>query len=225
MPGGGVLRISTRPSTDAGGGCHVVLTVADDGEGMPPDVLERAFEPFFSTKPKGAGTGLGLSTVYGIVQQNRGEVIIDSIAGLGTTVTVELPCGSETTPVPSGTDTADGNGSERILLVEDEQPLREATARLLEARGYDVLTAGDGVEALDVMDREERPMDLVVTDLAMPRLRGDELAERLAVRAPEVPVLFVSGYDSGAAPPFGRLLPKPVAEQDLLRAVREVLDG
>jgi CheY-like chemotaxis protein len=224
MPGGGVLTISTRLGTGADGDCLVVMTVADDGEGMPPDVLERAFEPFFSTKPKGAGTGLGLSTVYGIVQQNRGDVTIDSIAGLGTTVTVELPCGSETTAAASGAEAADGNGSERILLVEDEQPLREATARLLRARGYDVLTAGDGIEALDVMDREERPMDLVVTDVAMPRLRGDELAERLAVRAPELPVLFVSGYDSGAAPAVGRLLPKPVAEQDLLRAVREVLD-
>jgi PAS domain S-box-containing protein len=224
MSTGGVLTITTRHDSGTDGGCLVVLSVTDDGEGMAPDVAERAFEPFFSTKPKGAGTGLGLSTVYGIVQQNRGDVTIDSIAGLGTTVTVALPCATETNPVTAGARPADGEGSERILLVEDEQPLREATARLLRARGYDVLTAGDGVEALDVMDREERPMDLVVTDVAMPRLRGDELAERLAVTAPDLPVIFVSGFDSGEAPQVGRLLPKPVAEQDLLRAVREVLD-
>jgi PAS domain S-box-containing protein len=225
MSTGGVLTIATRHDSGRDGSCLVVLSITDDGEGMAPDVAERAFEPFFSTKPKGAGTGLGLSTVYGIVQQNRGDVMIDSVAGLGTTITVVLPCATETNPVRADTLSTDGDGSERILLVEDEDPLREATARLLRARGYDVLTAGDGIEALDVMDREDRPMDLVVTDVAMPRLRGDELAERLAVIAPEVPVLFVSGYDSGEAPQVGRLLPKPVAEQDLLRAVREVLDG
>ncbi|MBV9952583.1 MAG: PAS domain S-box protein [Acidimicrobiia bacterium] len=225
MSAGGALTITTRHEVGDDGSCLVVLTVTDDGEGMAPDVAERAFEPFFSTKPKGAGTGLGLSTVYGIVQQNRGDVTIESTAGLGTSVTVVLPCATETTPVAAEHRSADGEGSERILLVEDEQPLREATARLLQARGYDVVTAGDGIEALDVMDHEERPMDLVVTDVAMPRLRGDELAERLAVIAPEVPVLFVSGFDSGEAPLVGRLLPKPVAEQDLLRAVREVLDG
>jgi PAS domain S-box-containing protein len=225
MPQGGQLTISTGHRAGADGSCQIVLSVTDEGEGMAPDVIERAFEPFFSTKPRGAGTGLGLSTVYGIVQQNQGEVAIESTAGLGTTVTVLLPCATEVSPAPAAPAGADGDGSERILLVEDEPPLREATARLLRARGYDVLTAGDGLEALDVMDREVRPMDLVVTDVAMPRLRGDELAERLAVRAPELPVLFVSGYDSGAAPAVGRLLPKPVAEQDLLRAVREVLDA
>jgi PAS domain S-box-containing protein len=225
MSTGGVLTIATRHDSGRDGSCLVVLSITDDGEGMAPDVAERAFEPFFSTKPTGAGTGLGLSTVYGIVQQNQGDVMIDSVAGLGTTITVVLPCATEANPVSAETRAADGDGSERILLVEDEDPLREATARLLRARGYDVVTAGDGIEALDVMDREERPMDLVVTDVAMPRLRGDELAERLAVIAPEVPVLFVSGYDSGEAPQVGRLLPKPVAEQDLLRAVREVLDG
>ena len=146
-----------------------MLTVTDDGPGMTPEVVERVFEPFFSTKPKGEGTGLGLSSVYGIVQQNGGDVRIDSTPGAGTTVRVVLPGSTEGATSVSGTEPAHGGGSERILLVEDEQALREGTSRLLQARGYSVLTAADGVEALEVMDREDQPIDVVVTDVAMPR--------------------------------------------------------
>ena len=183
------------------------------------------FEPFFSTKPKGEGTGLGLSTVYGIVQQNGGDVRIDSTPGAGTTVRVVLPGSTEGATSVSGAEPAHGDGSERILLVEDEQALREGTSRLLQARGYAVLTAADGVEALEVIDREDQPIDVVVTDVAMPRMRGDDLALQLAQTHPQLPVLFVSGYDSGASELPGRLLPKPVIEHDLLGAIREVLDG
>jgi PAS domain S-box-containing protein len=225
MSDGGVLTISTSAEVTSDGSTEAVLAVGDDGVGMPPAVVERAFEPFFSTKPKGEGTGLGLSTVYGVVQQSGGEVLIASAPGQGTTVTVVMPGSSRDVRLAPGAAPASAQGTEHILLVEDEPALREGTARLLVARGYAVTTACDGVEALAIMDREERPMDLVVTDVAMPRMRGDELAQHLAVRAPEVPILFVSGYDSGVSALDGRLLPKPVIEQDLLEAIREELDG
>jgi two-component system, cell cycle sensor histidine kinase and response regulator CckA len=202
-----------------------VLTVGDDGPGMPPEVLERVFEPFFSTKPQGEGTGLGLSTVYGIVQQHGGDVSISSDLGLGTTVRVRMVGSSEFVPVSAADQRAEGAGSERILLVEDEQALRDGTARLLQSRGYEVVTASDGLDALAIMDREERPIDMVVTDVAMPRMRGDELHEHLAGTHPALPVLFMSGYDSGASELPGRLLPKPVLEHELLTAIREMLDG
>jgi hypothetical protein len=225
MPNGGAVTIATRALSTLVGHSQVVLTVADTGLGMSADVVDRVFEPFFSTKPTGEGTGLGLSTVYGIVQQNGGDVTIDSTPQQGTTVTVVLPGAVAPAAQPASGERAVDGGGERILLVEDEPALRAGTARLLASRGYTVLVAGDGVEALEVMDREERPIDVVVTDVAMPRMRGDELAAHLAERAPTLPVIYVSGYDSGGPPPTGRLLPKPVAEHDLLEVLREVLDG
>ena len=225
MPDGGVVSIATRATGPDDGTGGVVLTVTDDGSGMTPEVVERVFEPFFSTKPKGEGTGLGLSSVYGIVQQNGGDVRIASTPGAGSTVRVVLPGSTEGVTSVSGTEPAHGGGSERILLVEDEQALREGTSRLLQARGYSVVTAADGLEALEVMDREDRPIDVVVTDVAMPRMRGDDLALQLAQTHPQLPVLFVSGYDSGASELPGPLLPKPVIEHELLGAIRELLDG
>jgi two-component system, cell cycle sensor histidine kinase and response regulator CckA len=221
----GVVTLGTRAEPAADGTAAVILTVGDDGPGMPPEVLERVFEPFFSTKPKGQGTGLGLSTVHGIVHQNGGDVSITSSIGLGTTVRVLMVGSSNFVPVSAADQRAEGAGSERILLVEDEEALREGTARLLQSRGYDVVTASDGVDALAIMDREERPIDMVVTDVAMPRMRGDELHEHLAGSHPALPVLFMSGYDSGASELPGRLLPKPVLEHELLTAIREMLDG
>jgi PAS domain S-box-containing protein len=225
MVGGGVLTICTRNGRTEEGATEVVISVADDGIGMAPDVVERVFEPFFSTKPKGEGTGLGLSTVYGIVQQNGGGVGITSRLGIGTTVTVALPAAEGAAEVAEATSPQPVAGTGLVLLVEDEEALRRGTARLLEALGYEVLTAGDGIEALEVMDAANRPIDVVVTDVAMPRMRGDELAQRLEARHPDLPVIFMSGYDSGATPTGGRLLPKPVTESELLRALREVIDG
>jgi CheY-like chemotaxis protein len=233
MPTGGPLRIvtdfvhGTRRSGPGGGRSapDVVLKVVDAGHGMAPDVVARAFEPFFTTKPQGEGTGLGLATVYGIVRQSGGEVTIDSTVGAGTTVTVVLPGAYDTAPVGGDEIEATLGGHERILLVEDEAALRVATARVLHDRGYDVLVACDGVEALEIFDREGATIDLVMTDLVMPRMRGDELARHLAERRPDLELVFMSGYDSGGAPLTGRLLAKPVAEDVLLRAIREALDG
>ena len=154
MPDGGVLTILAQPVEPEGD--EVLLQVRDTGTGMTPDVIARAFEPFFTTKARGHGTGLGLATVHGIVHQNNGEVTIKSVIGQGTAVSVVLPTTKRSAPLAAITTQSLG-GNERILLVEDEAPLRVATARLLASKGYEVLVAGDGVEALEVLDRAETP--------------------------------------------------------------------
>jgi two-component system cell cycle sensor histidine kinase/response regulator CckA len=221
LDAGGVLTI--RTSIDGSSPPRASIVIADTGQGMPPEVVERAFEPFFTTKPRGQGTGLGLATVYGIVQQSHGEVALESRVGFGTSVAVWLPLADEMPARRYEQVEETRGGEERILLVEDEAPLRAATARLLRDGGYQVTTAGDGLEAIECLVADG--FDLVVTDVAMPRMRGDELAERLRVSHPELPVLFMSGYDSGSTPTAGLVLPKPVDELTLLRNVREMLDG
>jgi CheY-like chemotaxis protein len=192
---------------------------------MTPDVIARAFEPFFTTKARGHGTGLGLATVHGIVHQNNGEVGISSVIGYGTQVSVRLPTTERSVPIVAPAVALTRGGAERILLVEDEPALRVATARLLASNGYDVLVAGDGVEALEVLDREGGRIDAVVTDLAMPRMRGDELASVLAAREFAPPVILLSGYDSGEVALNGQVLLKPVPEERLLKALREAFDA
>jgi PAS domain S-box-containing protein len=231
MPDGGRLTIVTERSSVApelgpGGedAPDVVLRVEDTGHGMEPGVVKRAFEPFFTTKERGRGTGLGLATVYGIVQQHGGDVRIDSTVGAGTAVTVVLRGTTETVGAPAPAVTPVAGGRERILLVEDEPTLRAGTARLLADQGYEVLVANDGLEALEVLDREVGAIDLVLSDVAMPRMRGDELAEVLAGRAAAVRVILMTGYHSGDVSAIGGTLTKPVAEDELLRVIREVLD-
>ncbi len=230
MPDGGVLTLTTRSTpaqTDAEGAAsyEVEIDVTDTGSGMAPEVVARAFEPFFTTKPRGQGTGLGLATVYGLVRRYGGEVSIDTVEDEGTTVHVLLP-GSESGPLPEEAHVPEPRrGSEHILLVEDAVALRDATARILTDAGYRVVCAADGVDALETLESATELVDLVLTDVAMPRMDGAELARRLAAKAPDLPVIFVSGYDSGDAPLTGVLLSKPVDEGDLLRTVREVLDG
>jgi PAS domain S-box-containing protein len=231
MPDGGVLTIAAKSD---GGPDHkhspALLSVTDTGHGMTPEVAARAFEPFFTTKARGRGTGLGLATVYGIVLQNDGDIVIESVVEEGTTVVVHLPRAAEPgrsghshAEIAAGTPAVSG-GHERILLVEDEAALRVGTARLLIDAGYSVVTAADGVEALDIFDENPDAIDLVVTDVAMPLMRGDELALELSGRVPELQVIFMTGYDSGEVPLPGRVLAKPVIETRLLEAVREVLD-
>jgi CheY-like chemotaxis protein len=202
------------------------LEVSDDGAGMAPEVVQRAFEPFFTTKAAaGGGRGLGLATVYGIVQQAGGEVAIRSEPGVGTTVIVVLPASGTPTGRPLAEADRASGGDERILLVDDEPALRAGMARLLGESGYDVVTAADGLEALEHYQRDTRGFDLVLTDVTMPRMSGDTLAAELEARNAGVPVVFMSGYASGEAPASGRLLPKPVAEDVLLKTIREVLDA
>jgi PAS domain S-box-containing protein len=227
MPDGGELTVTLdRAPTDAGHAVgDVTIRVSDTGSGMAPDVVKRAFEPFFTTKDRARGSGLGLASVYGVARRNGGDVQIDSVVGSGTAVTVRLP-GSALVPRVDETDAPLVlSGREHVLLVEDEEPLRAATARLLETYGYRVALARDGVEALEQLEARGGEIDIVITDVVMPRMRGDELAVKVAERW-NLPLILVSGHAPGAENQVGRtILGKPVDKDLLLRALREALDA
>jgi CheY-like chemotaxis protein len=199
---------------------------------MGPDVLAHLFEPFFTTKEPGRGTGLGLSTVYGIVKQHRGYIDVTSEPGRGSTFGVYLPR-VEVKPASARPEPREGlrpGGRETVLFVEDEVALRDLMQRVLAKGGYTVLAAGDGLEALALVEAHPGPIDLVVTDVIMPRMSGPALAARLRARDPGVRLLYVSGYTADqlrSQPDLGKdatLLPKPFTSDGLLRKVREVLD-
>ncbi|HEU5109569.1 MAG TPA: PAS domain S-box protein [Micromonosporaceae bacterium] len=242
MPGGGTLAIETDNVTlDAAfaarhpglqPGRFVRLRVGDTGMGMRPEVLAQAFEPFFTTKPKGEGTGLGLATVYGIVTQAGGHVEIYSEPGLGTTVTAFVPATDQAPEVtePREVRLRPGQG-ETVLLVEDEEAMREVTRRILERNGYDVVVAADGEHAIALASVRETRINLLLTDVIMPRLLGKEVAEQIRAVRPTLPVLYMSGYarpvlaEQGTLDPDVRLISKPFTEEGMLTAVREILDG
>ena len=193
---------------------------------MAPEVLEHAFEPFYSTKPKGEGTGLGLATVYGIVTQAGGSVDIDSQPGEGTTVSVLLPACPAPCTGPDdarATDEAAASG-ETILVVEDEDAVRRLTCRILARQGYRVLEARNGQHALSTWDLHGPEIDLLLTDVVMPGMSGKELAERIGIEP-----VFMSGYTDDVVLRHGvqglRLVQKPFDEGALLSAVRSALDG
>ncbi|MAJ58558.1 MAG: hypothetical protein CBC48_00660 [bacterium TMED88] len=210
------------------------LIVRDTGCGMDPETLDRACEPFFTTKSEGHGTGLGLSTVYGIVEQAGGAVELRSEVGQGTSFHIFLPKGKEG-PAPASKPTSDKSpaetGHERILLVEDESTLRNLTHRILVRAGYSVIEASDGQHALDVYRGLESPPDLVLSDIVMPRLSGADLAHALRAEKPDLPILFMSGYYSShsmkvkALPPNVEVLAKPFSVRKLRDSVRKTLDA
>jgi PAS domain S-box-containing protein len=242
MPTGGRLVIATdnvdvddRAAVRHPGsrpGPHVRLRVTDTGTGMSPDTLEHAFEPFFTTKPKGKGTGLGLATIYGIVRQAGGRVEIESQPGVGTTVTAYLPATTVSAPNAEAADatTPDGRG-ELVLVVEDEPSLRAITERILSRHNYRVVTAADGAEALAQARRHADDIQLLLTDVVMPNMPGHELARRLRMERPGLPVIYQSGYaepfltTQKTLPEGVTLLTKPVPKALLLATVREALDG
>jgi PAS domain S-box-containing protein len=214
-------------------GPHVVLSVADTGHGMDAETLAHVFEPFFTTKERGKGTGLGLATVYGIVEQCEGHIRVQSEPGAGATFHVYLPRADEGAlaldpPMPAEPIR---RGTETVLLVEDEDAVRATAREALESTGYTVIEARDGVEALQVAAAYPRPIHLLVSDVVMPRMGGGELARRLAAARPGVRVLFVSGHaddariQHGVAEPGGALIQKPFALADFARTVRETLDA
>jgi PAS domain S-box-containing protein len=221
MPRGGRLTLSSRPRAEGG----VEVSVTDTGIGMSDDVARRAFEPFFTTKPREHGTGLGLATVYGIVQRAGGQVAITSTPGLGTQVRVLLPEAdiSPSRPNDDVDDFWEGRG-ETILVVDDDTPLRESTARLLEEAGYHVLSASDGLAALEILHTPGKSIDLVLSDRAMPRMGGDQLAERIHVTHSHVPVVLMTGLTDEELE-SEVVLVKPLNETTLLRTLREVLRG
>jgi CheY-like chemotaxis protein len=239
MPSGGRLRISTRMAVRSSLGAmlsseerprHVALRVTDSGIGMSADVRERAFEPFFTTKAKGKGTGLGLATVYGVVEQHGGSVRVDSELGHGSTFEVLLPAASGTPADASNRPRAHVlGGHETVLLAEDEPSVREAVVSLLEGAGYRVLVASDGEQAVSLFELHDTEIALLLFDVVMPRLGGPAAALRIRVRAPNVPVILSSGYDEAAevgvsAVPRARRLDKPYLPEALLQTVRDVLD-
>ncbi len=221
--------VSREPGAAAGR--YVVLSVADTGVGMSSAIQARIFEPFFTTKPPGEGTGLGLSTCYGIVKQAGGYIRVESAEGSGSTFHVHLPAVESESPrqvVAEATAPAPG-GSETILIAEDEPAIRAISERVLRERGYTVHTASDGAEALEVAERLRDSLDLLLTDVIMPGLRGRDLAQLLLARRPSLKVLYVSGYGQdnlqGQIPDGLHFLSKPFGPEALARKVRDVLDG
>jgi PAS domain S-box-containing protein len=242
MPRGGTLKIATANvdlvpgagvAADSGAGPHVSLSVSDTGVGMTAEVLMHLFEPFFTTKEEGKGTGLGLSTVYGIVRGAGGQVSVDSELGGGSSFRLSFPRALEpisVAPAPVEPKRG-GDGTETILLVEDNEFVRILANHVLETSGYEVLVAADGAEALAISERRKQSIQLVLTDVIMPGMSGPELVERLVAARPGLRVLFFSGYTSGAiqqadaAGSGSAFLQKPFTPKELVLKVREVLDA
>ncbi|OPX94728.1 MAG: Blue-light-activated protein [Syntrophorhabdus sp. PtaB.Bin006] len=242
MPDGGKLSIKTAncyldetfalDHIDAVPGPYVTLSMSDTGTGMSPEIMARIFEPFFTTKELGRGTGLGLSTVYGIIKQSGGNILADSEPGQGTTFTVYLPridektdqAGRDKTVVPPA------GGNETILVVEDDSAVRESTIEILAMQGYNVLEASGGDEALRIASRPETPIHMVLSDVVMPEMSGRQVVDRLIQVRPEIKALFMSGYTNDAIVHYGVLdegvayIQKPWTPDELWRKVREVLD-
>jgi CheY-like chemotaxis protein len=214
-------------------GRYVVLSVSDTGHGMDRETMSHVFEPFFTTKAIGQGTGLGLSTVYGIVKQSDGYVWAYSEPGRGASFKVYLPAVSEevaAAPAPAPRPAAVGGG-ESVLLVEDDEGVRRMTRRALEEGGYHVLEAATGADAVDLLVRSPGRVGLVLTDVVLPGMSGRELARRIAELRPGTPVLFTSGYTDGEIVRRGLLEPdaafvqKPFGPDTIVRIVRERLEG
>jgi two-component system cell cycle sensor histidine kinase/response regulator CckA len=244
MPQGGRCTVETsnvqldeqyadRKRADIPTGHYAVLTMTDTGSGIPADHLSHIFEPFYTTKPSGKGTGLGLATVYGIVKQNHGFVWVYSEPGMGTIFRIYLPCVQDQ-PVALETPERDADtalrGTETILLVEDEEPLRRAAAEFLRLRGYTVLEASNGLDALSVTKNHELTIHLAVTDVVMPHMSGGQLAKELEILRPQTRLLFVSGYagqtvvDHKVVNVENNFLQKPFTLKHLAKKVRTVLD-
>ncbi len=224
-----VLDDSDRPEQSyIKNGSYVTISVSDNGQGMDRETQARIFEPFFTTKEKGKGTGLGLSTVYGIVKQSGGYVFVQSELGRGTAFTIYLPRVDEPCDALSSTaaSPSSAGGSETILLVEDEESVRQLVRETLQSRGYRVLEASNGEGALAVAAAHKDALHLVISDVVMPGLSGHELAKRLLDSRPGLKVLYLSGYAQDAFPPnesHKAFLQKPFTLQSLARKVREVL--
>jgi CheY-like chemotaxis protein len=243
MPNGGTITVATsdvdvgrgfseqHPTVPAGQ--YVRIEVQDTGTGMDEQTQAHIFEPFFSTKPKGSGAGLGLSTVYSIVKDSGGYICAYSELAVGTTFTVYLPriAGEPLRPDGLAPGPTEAKGTETILLVEDEHAVRELARRFLELHGYRVLSAANGPEALRISREQGPPIHMMVTDVVMPRMSGRELALQLASERPDMKVLYMSGHTEDAIVHHGVLEPgveflqKPFTRQTLVSRVRQILDA
>jgi CheY-like chemotaxis protein len=244
MPRGGRLTIETadveldadyaRRHAAVVAGPYVMLGLSDTGHGMDEATQARLFDPFFTTKAQGLGTGLGLATVYGIVQQSGGNIWVYSEPGRGTTFRIHLPrIEAELEPAPPALrrPAAGSRGDETILLVEDQESLRKLVTRVLENAGYTVLAAADGPAALAAAENHGGPIQLLLTDVVMPQMSGPELVERLRRERPELRALLMSGYTEDAVLREGELpaatgfLGKPFTSANLAATVRAALDA
>jgi CheY-like chemotaxis protein len=242
MPHGGRLTVETTNVTlDAGyamdhapvkAGKYVMLAVSDTGIGMDGEAQTHIFEPFYTTKAAGRGTGLGLSTVYGIVKQSEGYIWVYSEVNRGTTFKLYLPCveGSAAPEIGATKDNVVSQGSETILLAEDEEAVRELARTVLASYGYAVIEATSAEQAEELFGEHNGKIDLLLTDVVMPGMSGRELARRLSLRAPQMRVLFMSGYTDNLIAQGGVLeagvsfLQKPFSPRRLAAKVRDVLD-
>ena len=241
MPGGGKLMIETanveldekycRQHPDAVPGRYAMLAVSDTGQGMDENTKARLFEPFFTTKEKGRGTGLGLSTTYGMVRQHQGTIGVYSEKGVGTSFKIYLPsCDEPLAPAPPAPARGEVTGKETILLVEDEQTVRDLAEKILARYGYRILVADGGGSALLQAQRNNEPIDLLLTDVVMPNINGKELYRQLRERRPNLKVLYMSGYTenvivhSGILEADANFISKPFAIEALVQKVRQVLD-
>jgi CheY-like chemotaxis protein len=237
MPTGGVVTIETANrhcgaparAEDPAEGDYVVVMLRDTGTGMTPEVQAKAFEPFFTTKAPGAGSGLGLSQVFGTARQSGGDVQIESELGKGTTVSVYLPRAkvaverAAVAPVIAG---AARNGSATLLLVDDDEAVRATTADVLVGLGYAVQQAADGPAALELLDHGGT-VDVMLTDVVMPGMSGPELARRVLAVRPGLPIIFISGYaepEGLAGESLGRLVRKPFRAAELQEQIEEAID-
>ena len=240
MPGGGSLTLATRnvhiderearanPGVEPGE--FVTLRVSDTGTGIARELLPRLFEPFFTTKPIGSGSGLGLSICHGVVKQARGFITVESLVGHGTTFVVHLPrTMDEVVETITALPTTVAAGGGTVLVVEDEDSVRALVSRTLGAYGFEVLSAGSGAEAIATLDRLAGPLDLLITDVVMPGMRGSEIARALRARLPTLPVLFMTGYpefrndDEHALDTEVNVLLKPFTPAQLVRRVQKLL--
>jgi two-component system cell cycle sensor histidine kinase/response regulator CckA len=213
-------------------GNYVMLAVTDTGSGMTKEVQQRLFEPFYTTKGPGKGTGLGLATVHGIVKQSGGDVYVYSELDHGTTFKVYFPRLTKTEPVPTPAENRaiTPSGSETVLLAEDDEAIRTLGARVLGSLGYNVLVARTGGEALRIVAEYAGPIDLIATDVVMPEMNGSQLVERVLEARPDIRVLFMSGYTDDEVMRRGVIdgqtafLQKPFTPDLLAHKVRQVLD-
>jgi PAS domain S-box-containing protein len=231
MPRGGRLTIETANEARAEAGRYARLSVTDTGTGMTDEVRARLFEPFFTTKSPGQGTGLGLATVYGIVTQAQGRLEVATAPGRGTTFTVLLPAVPDPVTGAGGSEPDHVSGTGTVLLVEDEEPVRKLARIILEARGYEVLEAETGADAVRAAGTHPGPIHLLITDVVMPGMGGREVADAVRRLRPEVRILYVSGYTDdalvrhGVTGEEGAFLQKPFTPHGLAQKVRALLNG
>jgi len=242
MPDGGQLVIQTknallddsfaREHPSVVPGPHVVLSISDTGIGMSQGTMSKIFEPFFTTKDKGKGTGLGLSTTYGIINQSKGHIVVESVQGSGTTFRIYLPKAEGVEPSYRKARSNDAmGGEETVLVVEDEPEVRELIREILVGKGYTVIVAGGGEEAVLLSDDFKEPIHLLVTDVVMPGMNGRELADRISAARRGVKVIFMSGYTDDVIGHHGVLgdgiefLEKPFSPETMVSKIREVLDA